>query len=139
MIAVKGWFNSCANVDAIVPSAETREIWISSLLSCCLSCSDWRSAVSFSAFRLKAPSAIKITPAPQGCTRNSVNFSFEGTSEKSISTMRACLLSSTRSDERSVGRECVSTCRSRWATYHDKKKHNKHMWNKKTNTYTNIK
>src|SRR3546814_16664090 len=23
-----------------------------------------------------------------------------------------------RSEERSVGKECVSTCRSRWATYH---------------------
>src|SRR3546814_18707650 len=29
-----------------------------------------------------------------------------------------------RSEERRVGRECVSTCRSRWAQYHSKKKHN---------------
>src|SRR3546814_16846413 len=27
----------------------------------------------------------------------------------------------TRSDERRVGKECVSTCRSRWSTYHEKK------------------
>src|SRR3546814_12697429 len=27
-----------------------------------------------------------------------------------------------RSDERRVGKECVSTCRSRWATDHSKKK-----------------
>src|SRR3546814_15309589 len=27
-----------------------------------------------------------------------------------------------RSEERRVGKECVSTCRSRWATYHEKKK-----------------
>src|SRR3546814_20524772 len=27
----------------------------------------------------------------------------------------------TRSEERRVGRECVSTCRSRWSTYHSKK------------------
>src|SRR3546814_14929561 len=27
-----------------------------------------------------------------------------------------------RSEERRVGRECVSTCRSRWAPYHQKKK-----------------
>src|SRR3546814_16029977 len=26
-----------------------------------------------------------------------------------------------RSDERRVGKECVSTCRSRWSTYHKKK------------------
>src|SRR3546814_11829124 len=27
-----------------------------------------------------------------------------------------------RSEERRVGKECVSTCRSRWSTYHKKKK-----------------
>src|SRR3546814_14994336 len=27
-----------------------------------------------------------------------------------------------RSEERRVGKECVSTCRSRWAAYHSKKK-----------------
>src|SRR3546814_12130951 len=29
-----------------------------------------------------------------------------------------------RSEERRVGKECVSTCRSRWSPYHEKKKHN---------------
>src|SRR3546814_19043694 len=29
-----------------------------------------------------------------------------------------------RSEERRVGKECVSTCRSRWWTYHEKKKTN---------------
>src|SRR3546814_20535720 len=29
---------------------------------------------------------------------------------------------STRSEERRVGKECVSTCRSRWSPYHYKKK-----------------
>src|SRR3546814_12751278 len=29
-----------------------------------------------------------------------------------------------RSAERRVGKECVSTCRSRWAPYHSKKKKN---------------
>src|SRR3546814_20070608 len=29
-----------------------------------------------------------------------------------------------RSEERRVGQECVSTCRSRWSTYHCKKKNN---------------
>src|SRR3546814_18231842 len=28
-----------------------------------------------------------------------------------------------RSEERRVGKECVSTCSSRWATYHEKKEH----------------
>src|SRR3546814_19921406 len=30
-----------------------------------------------------------------------------------------------RSEERRVGKECVSTCRSRWSPYHEKKKTNK--------------
>src|SRR3546814_6247105 len=28
----------------------------------------------------------------------------------------------TRSEERRVGKECVSTCRPRWSTYHEKQK-----------------
>src|SRR3546814_15902253 len=31
--------------------------------------------------------------------------------------------SSRRSEERRVGKECVSTCRSRWSPYHLNKKH----------------
>src|SRR3546814_18538234 len=31
---------------------------------------------------------------------------------------RPCAYSDTRSEERRVGKECVSTCRSRWAPYH---------------------
>src|SRR3546814_19083170 len=30
-----------------------------------------------------------------------------------------------RSEERREGKECVSTCRSRWSPYHEKKKQNK--------------
>src|SRR3546814_12131970 len=29
-----------------------------------------------------------------------------------------CVLVATRSEERRVGKECVSTCRSRWSPYH---------------------
>src|SRR3546814_16920656 len=32
-------------------------------------------------------------------------------------------LSLVRSEERRVGKECVSTCRSRWSPYHEKKKY----------------
>src|SRR3546814_16698798 len=32
-------------------------------------------------------------------------------------------LQGVRSEERRVGKECVSTCRSRWSPYHYKKKH----------------
>src|SRR3546814_11279169 len=40
---------------------------------------------------------------------------------------------SARSEERRVGKECVSTCRSRWSPYHSKKKE------KHTDTHTLIK
>src|SRR3546814_16910753 len=39
-----------------------------------------------------------------------------------------------RSEERRVGKECVSTCRSRWSPYHSKKKILKvHLNNNNTN------
>src|SRR3546814_15861926 len=37
------------------------------------------------------------------------------------SSLRTCSARS-RSEERRVGKECVSTCRSRWSPYHKKKK-----------------
>src|SRR3546814_3624280 len=35
---------------------------------------------------------------------------------------RSSTATSGRSEERRVGKECVSTCRARWSTYHEKKK-----------------
>src|SRR3546814_17935757 len=35
-----------------------------------------------------------------------------------------------RSEERRVGKECVSTCRSRWSPYHKKKNTNEQMTHK---------
>src|SRR3546814_12292305 len=40
-----------------------------------------------------------------------------------------------RSEERRVGKECVSKCRSRWSTYHEKKK--KKILNTNTQLYNN--
>src|SRR3546814_18112757 len=46
-------------------------------------------------------------------------------SGKSMATLRRCHASS---EERRVGQECVSTCRSRWSPYHQKKnKSNEHQ------------
>src|SRR3546814_15917923 len=41
-----------------------------------------------------------------------------------------------RSEERRVGKECVSTCRSRWSPYHEKKK--KHLCSNNQYTYKRI-
>src|SRR3546814_14267992 len=37
--------------------------------------------------------------------------------------------SAARSEERRVGKECVSTCRSRWSPYHENKKKTTHTYN----------
>src|SRR3546814_12062553 len=37
---------------------------------------------------------------------------------KPAKEMQAALLAEKRSEERRVGKECVSTCRSRWSPYH---------------------
>src|SRR3546814_17217513 len=40
-----------------------------------------------------------------------------------------------RSEERRVGKECVSTCRSRWSPYHSKKKtHKKNLQHRQSHT-----
>src|SRR3546814_15835035 len=43
-----------------------------------------------------------------------------------------------RSEERRVGKECVSTCRSRWSTYHEKKKYNNNI-SKRLRLHTSLK
>src|SRR3546814_20940111 len=52
------------------------------------------------------------------------------------------VLPAVRSEERRVGKECVSPCRSRWSPYHYKKKQaeiNKHEEGQKTRKQTNTK
>src|SRR3546814_12147003 len=41
-----------------------------------------------------------------------------------------------RSEERRVGKECVSTCRSRWSSYHYKKKKQRNRASNNYTTYT---
>src|SRR3546814_19120332 len=41
-----------------------------------------------------------------------------------------------RSEERRVGKECVSTCRTRWSPYHQKK-HTQHPKNYRQHSHTN--
>src|SRR3546814_11588206 len=42
--------------------------------------------------------------------------------DEQITQLRQMLGEQQRSEERRVGKECVSTCRSRWSPYHEKKK-----------------
>src|SRR3546814_16721204 len=52
-------------------------------------------------------------------------------SSPSIAVPFSSTTASTRSEERRVGKECVSTCRSRWSPYHYKK-------NNRTKSYKHI-
>src|SRR3546814_13189644 len=45
-----------------------------------------------------------------------VEFAKQGEEEEKMSTIEAAVHA--RSEERSVGKECVRTCRSRWSPYH---------------------
>src|SRR3546814_17133293 len=49
-----------------------------------------------------------------------------GKSAKTVLTGDGPVRLAIRSEERRVGKECVSTCRSRWAPYHSKKKTKAH-------------
>src|SRR3546814_15394712 len=46
--------------------------------------------------------------------------------------------SNSRSEERRVGKECVSTCRSRWSPYHEQKKEQKQNRNNELQHITSL-
>src|SRR3546814_2665894 len=71
--------------------------------------SDWSSDVCSSDLLTTSVSTLP-TPWPQRC-------GFSPTIARQA-RIHAC----ERSEERRVGKECVSTCRSRWSPYHKKKK-----------------
>src|SRR3546814_15012503 len=56
---------------------------------------------------------------PEGSGRGGPGYKFEDEANNGIGHQRGVL---SRSEERRVGKECVSTCRSRWSPYHSKKK-----------------
>src|SRR3546814_14972333 len=66
-----------------------------------------------------APPSISGTIPPfskSSVRRRSPCFSLSTHAKRTFSTCRYA-----RSEERRVGKECVSTCRSRWSPYHDNK------------------
>src|SRR3546814_14110892 len=63
-------------------------------------------------------SAIETDFAPKGLSEDTVRFISAKKNEPE------------RSEERRVGKECVSTCRTRWSPYHYKKKINRYRENR---------
>src|SRR3546814_3059235 len=58
----------------------------------------------------------------RACTSAAFNNSGGRFSRRASANIRTQLRILPRSEERRVGKECVSTCRSRWSPYHSKKK-----------------
>src|SRR3546814_11202432 len=92
--------------------------------------SDWSSDVCSSDLAFQRPWRVggRSTPGGRRIARA------RGLSERQVRG---------RSEERRVGKECVSTCRSRWSPYHKKKKNNttntlRTAYNKDTTTSTTI-
>src|SRR3546814_13555238 len=67
------------------------------------------------------PSQVATTIAAAIDTRAARNSPFS-----LMSGLNVRLIRSWRSEERRVGKECVSTCRSRWWPYHEKKKNRRY-------------
>src|SRR3546814_17939968 len=63
--------------------------------------------------------------SPNHRSNTSISASVTGTgsgrSSVTVHVLRSCLGGLPRSEERRVGKECVSTCRSRWSPSHIKK------------------
>src|SRR3546814_14161520 len=91
--------------------------------------SDWSSDVCSSDLTVSIPeTSSKNHPQEvymrRRCRSSSRSFSAwtRSTAASGCSSWRS-KNAATRSDERRVGKECVSTCRSRWSPYHSKKQH----------------
>src|SRR3546814_18672571 len=93
--------------------------------------SDWSSDVCSSDLpgsTMAEGSAERVTTrTPQGLSIS--KDSFRQREARRLRALRSSPFSraTARSEERRVGKECVSTCRSRWSPYHSKKKRKKHQ------------
>src|SRR3546814_13374631 len=109
--------------------------WSSDVCSSDLASMSGRMTI-FSGLRIFAVSAMNLTPQ-NAMTSASVSAALRDSSSESPTK------SARRSEERRVGKGCVSTCRSRWSPYHEKKKNRyKEVYNNKMTIifiYTNRK
>src|SRR3546814_13071138 len=89
--------------------------------------SDWSSDVCSSDLFVRMRSALAYSKAEKqsancaNCAKDAKASNSQGCFEQAvIARSEATWRSRNRSDERRVGKECVRTCRSRWAPYHSK-------------------
>src|SRR3546814_14902985 len=81
--------------------------------------SDLRRTRSMSASLGSALIVLSVTGRDSGRT-GSTRTTTQGEPSSAVGSGKAACV--TRSEERRVGKECVSTCRSRWSPEHSKKK-----------------
>src|SRR3546814_7880260 len=89
--------------------------WSSDVCSSDLKRAEWRAAMGIRATKFEQTaekSWSKYTTAPTSCFSPPPDFSISRSPLRSKRPLRW------RSEERRVGKECVSTCRSRWSPYH---------------------
>src|SRR3546814_18660209 len=94
--------------------------------------SDWSSDVCSSDLFVAAQIGIKALPAIRRIGQRII-----GETQQPIELERGAdvgKLRIERSEERRVGKECVSTCRSRWSPYHSKKNSTHIQLQKRTTT-----
>src|SRR3546814_4491120 len=72
--------------------------------------SDWSSDV--------CSSDLRISKAMEGKPQDWPDIELASAEEALAKEIEASTMADKRSEERRVGKECVSTCRSRWSPYH---------------------
>src|SRR3546814_3315082 len=80
--------------------------------------SDWSSDVCSSDLTPASNLAPKPATDPRFGTRFKPDTRFESREPSRPTQAPRAPSAGTRSEERRVGKECVSTCRSRWSPYH---------------------
>src|SRR3546814_14983974 len=90
----------------------TRCALVTGVQTCALPISNFRPRRTYLPFLTVLPSKRRGRSVPETQAQNCASCCRAGTS------FRSC-----RSEERRVGKECVSTCRSRWSPYHSKQKY----------------
>src|SRR3546814_17432584 len=88
--------------------------------------SDWSSDVCSSDLILPRTEAPRSAAAPAFVDKGAfAHGRFRTDAAGGPSPARLAAAGARRSEERRVGKACVSTCRSRWSPYHQKKKNKK--------------
>src|SRR3546814_13070608 len=98
------------------------------------SCAPCATAPSGVANETAACRAVVAAVDARRCIAVAGNRQRPGPGDRAFSRLRHQHLGAGRSEERRVGKECVSTCRYRWSPYHYKKTKNDSRQQKTTNT-----